>query len=125
MQKDIKNKMRIAHIITGDHWAGAEVVTYELLKSLVNDQDVELTAIILNEGIVHEKIASLGINTYFCSEDLSLFHLVREVATIVKRNNINIVHVHKRYEDIIAFFVKMIKQFFHKNDLGYSLIKVV
>ncbi len=106
-QKGIKNKMRIAHIITGDAWAGAEVVTYELLRSLVNDQNIDLTAIILNEGIVYEKIASLGIKTYFCSDDLSFFTLVKKVITIVKRNKINIVHVHKRSEDNIAFFVKM------------------
>jgi len=106
-QNGIKNKMRIAHIINGDSWAGAEVVTYELLRSLVDDHNIDLTAIILNEGIVYEKIASLGIKTYFCSDDLSFFPLVRKITTIVKKNSINILHVHKRSEDNIALFVKM------------------
>ena len=106
-QNGIENRMRIAHIITGDTWAGAEVVTYELLRSLVSDQSIDLTAIILNKGIVYDKIASLGIKTYFCSDGLSFFYLVRRVVAIVKNNNIAILHVHKRYEDIIAFFIKM------------------
>ena len=96
-QNGIKNKMRIAHIITGDTWAGAEVVTYELLRSLVNDKNIDLTAIILNEGIVYEKIASLGIKTYFCSDELSFFSLVRKVSTIVKKNTINICSSYNSY----------------------------
>lgn len=52
-------KKKIVHIITGDLWAGAEAVTFELLAELVKAESVDLQVVVLNEGVVAERIREL------------------------------------------------------------------
>jgi hypothetical protein len=56
--------MRICHIISGDLWAGAEVMNYRLMKRLKNISNIELSAGKLEE--VHSR--------YNCNEKLILFN---------------------------------------------------
>ena len=46
--------LKICHIISGDLWAGAEVMAYHLLRGLKSLGDLSITAIVLNEGKLAE-----------------------------------------------------------------------
>ena len=48
--------MRVCHLISGDLWAGAEVMTSHLLRNLQENPDLEISAIVLNEGRLAESV---------------------------------------------------------------------
>lgn len=53
--------MRICHLASGDLWAGAEVQIAALLAALRRFQDIQVTAVLLNEGRLMDELHSTGI----------------------------------------------------------------
>ena len=52
--------MKVCHIASGDLWAGAEVMVYQLLNGLRRCTEIDLCAVILNEGKLASEIRRLG-----------------------------------------------------------------
>jgi len=50
MKNPMLDKIKILHIISGDLWAGAEVMEFNLIRSLRTRSDLAITVILLNEG---------------------------------------------------------------------------
>jgi hypothetical protein len=99
-----KNKrIRVLHLISGDLWAGAEAQAEILLSGLQRNPELELSAIILNEGKLSQKLKSLGIRVYVLDEkkhsSLSLF---RKVTQILSKNRVQILHTHRYKENVIG-----------------------
>jgi glycosyltransferase involved in cell wall biosynthesis len=99
-----KNKrIRVLHLISGDLWAGAEAQAEILLSGLQRNPELELSAIILNEGKLSQKLKSLGIRVYVLDEkkhsSLSLFRKVRQ---ILSKNRVQILHTHRYKENVIG-----------------------
>jgi hypothetical protein len=68
--------MIICYIVSGDLWAGAEVMIFRLLSGLIKYSDLELTVILLNEGKLAVEIRKLGINVNVVDEGrLNFFKL--------------------------------------------------
>ena len=66
--------LKVCHIISGDLWAGAEVMAYHLLKGLRPYGDLSITtAIVLNEGRLAEELRKQGITVNVVDESKSSF----------------------------------------------------
>jgi glycosyltransferase involved in cell wall biosynthesis len=96
--------INVCHIISGDLWAGAEVMDFHLLKSLRQFGDLELSAVLFNEGRLADEIRCLGIPVDVVEEKRrNFFGLVRDTAKILDRRSPRIIHSHRYKENILAF----------------------
>jgi glycosyltransferase involved in cell wall biosynthesis len=96
--------LKVYHIISGDLWAGAEVMAYHLLNGLKSYGDLSITAIILNEGRLVEEIHKLGIRVHVVNESktsfLNLFKIIKE---ILVQSPPNLIHSHRYKENFLAY----------------------
>lgn len=100
----------VCHIISGDLWAGAEVVDYHLLKKLKSYNNINLSAILFNEGKLADEIRSLGIDVDIVDETRQNFlHLIMETGKILVRKSPDIIHSHRYKENIVAFLSSKFK----------------
>lgn len=97
--------LRVCHIVSGDLWAGVEVMDYHLLKYLKRHDNIELSAILLNEGKLADEIRGLGIRVDVVDETKrNIFQLVYDIRRILDLGSVDIVHSHRYKENILAFF---------------------
>lgn len=98
--------LKVCHIISGDLWAGAEVMSYHLLKGLMKYGDVKLLAIVLNEGRLAEEIRRLNIPVHTLDETKKSFlQILRDIKKIVVENSPDVIHSHRYKENILAYLV--------------------
>ena len=96
--------IHVCHIISGDLWAGAEVMDFQLLKKLKQFQNLELSAILFNEGRLSNEIRSLGIPVDVIDENkLNFFNILKNIRNILIRRPTHIVHSHRYKENILGF----------------------
>jgi L-malate glycosyltransferase len=96
--------LNICHIISGDLWAGAEVMAYHLIKGLRSYSNCDLCAIVLNNGRLSEEIKKIGIRTFVVDEKkLSFLEILLAVHKILRKNPSNIIHSHRYKENILAY----------------------
>jgi glycosyltransferase involved in cell wall biosynthesis len=96
--------MRVCHVISGDLWAGAEMVCLRLLSGLRAAGGVELSAVLLNEGKLAREIRALGVATAVVDETrLDFFRIVPRVKEIVRGFGPDIVHTHRLKENVLGF----------------------
>jgi L-malate glycosyltransferase len=93
----------VCHIISGDLWAGAEVQVATLLRSLVKDRRLDLSAIVLNRGRLADEIASMGIALRVIPESENSFRaIVQEACQFISGRRVEIIHSHRYKENLIA-----------------------
>lgn len=96
--------MKICHIVSGDLWAGAEAMVSVLLEGLKHYPELELSAIILNEGILADRLRSIQIPVKILAEnERSFFHLYREVKKVIGESEPAIVHTHRYKENLLGY----------------------
>jgi glycosyltransferase involved in cell wall biosynthesis len=96
--------LKISHIISGDLWAGAEVMAYHLLKGLLKYEDLELSVILLNPGRLADEIHGLGIPVeVFDESKLNFLQLVSKIRKAIRERPPDIIHSHRYKENILAF----------------------
>jgi len=79
-------------------------MTYNLLKGLKTYQDIELSAIILNECTLAEKVSALGVHVLIIDENKNSFtQILGKVRKSLKTNLPDIVHSHRYKENLIAY----------------------
>lgn len=97
--------MKVCHIISGDLWAGAEVMSYRLMKGLKIFPDIELSAIVFNEGKLAEGLRDLQIPVAVVEEKYqNFFHIVRNVRNLLMKETPDIIHSHRLKENVLAYF---------------------
>ena len=97
-------KIKVCHLISGDLWAGAEVMANNLLKGLQSFPDLELSAIFLNEGLSAGAARKRGIPVWIVPEaDKSFIDILRRVVGILRRESPAILHPHRYKENILAY----------------------
>ncbi len=100
---------KICHIISGDLWAGAEVMAYGLITTLSKNSAISVMAIVLNKGTLYTKLCDAGIQTYLIDESASLFaSVLKQIRIIVRDNTITILHAHRYKENLLALCVKLL-----------------
>lgn len=98
--------VRVCHIISGDLWAGAEVMAYHLMKGLKAYDDLALSAILLNEGRLAEELHKLGIMVHLVDESkTSLFHILLGIRQILSKRPPDVIHSHRYKENILAYLI--------------------
>ena len=96
--------MRICHIISGDLWAGAEVMCYRLLKGLHNINKIELHAILLNEGKLAHELRRCGVPVTIIDESrYNFFQILLKIRGIIKDFSPDVLHSHRFKENILAY----------------------
>jgi glycosyltransferase involved in cell wall biosynthesis len=93
----------VTHIISGDLWAGAEVQAFQLCQALKASKNIEVTAIIFNDGILHEKLKALGIAVSLIDERrTSPARMVAKMKQHLHATHTDIVHTHGHKENVLG-----------------------
>jgi glycosyltransferase involved in cell wall biosynthesis len=99
---------RVCHIISGDLWAGAEVMAFHLLRGLKAQSGTELFAIVLNEGKLSQQLENAGIQVFIMDETrLSFREIVWRTARIVRQKAPSILHAHRYKENLLAYLISI------------------
>jgi glycosyltransferase involved in cell wall biosynthesis len=95
--------MKVCHLMSGDLWAGPEVMLYNLAAYQRDLADVELAVILLNEGKLAERLRELGVEVQVFDEtERDFFALKRRIIDYLKGKSIDILHSHRYKENILA-----------------------
>lgn len=106
MVAQTKDKITVLHVFSGDLWAGAEVMVYNLLSKLKEEPNLKIIALSLNDGILANKLRDAGIETHVISEtDNSFAGIFFKAFRLLKRRKIDIIHSHRYKENILALLL--------------------
>jgi L-malate glycosyltransferase len=98
--------LRILHIFSGDLWAGAEVMIYNLLRELHNGRGLQVIAISLNEGILTERLRAAGIEVEVLPEaELSFPEIFVKALRFSRQYQVQLIHAHRCKENILALLL--------------------
>lgn len=101
--------MKLLVLASGDLWAGAEVMIYQLVLGLKEFENVEILVVLLNHGRLAEELKCVGIDVRIVDEvSLSILGLTRGILKIVKEFSPHVIHSHRYKENLIAWFVARI-----------------
>jgi len=96
--------IKICHIISGDLWAGAEVMAFHLLKGLTKYEDVDLSVVLLNEGRLAEEIRRLGVPLEVIDESKTAFSkMIWAVRKMLNSVSPDVIHSHRYKENILSY----------------------
>jgi glycosyltransferase involved in cell wall biosynthesis len=99
-------KKKVCHIISGDLWAGAEVMAFQLIKELKRNWRFEVLAILFNYGRLSDELKKLGIDVYVIDEKKHSFAgLMIRTGLILGKNCPDVIHSHRYKENIIAYLL--------------------
>ena len=99
-----KPAVKVCHLVSGDLWAGAEVMDYCLLKGLKAFPDVDLSAIVLNHGRFADEVRKLGIPVNVVDETRLRFpQILRRVREILQAAGPNVVHSHWYKANLLVY----------------------
>ncbi|HSB95820.1 MAG TPA: glycosyltransferase [Spongiibacteraceae bacterium] len=95
--------LKILHIASGDLWAGAEVQAYTLLCALRDNEDMQVAAILLNEGELARRLRARGIEVYIVPENtLNAWGILLELRKLMLAWQPNLIHTHRIKENILG-----------------------
>ena len=98
--------MKICHLVSGDLWAGAEVMVFELLRELQRSNCLQVSAILLNEGRLAMELRAIGVKVYVVDETkISFAKLFMQIKEIINSLRPHIIHSHRYKENFIAFLL--------------------
>lgn len=96
--------MKVCHVTSGDLWAGAEMMCLRLLTGLKENKGVELSAILMNEGVLAHEIRKLGIQIEVVDETrMDFFRAAGRARRILENFRPDILHTHRLKENILGF----------------------
>ena len=96
--------MKVLHILSGDLWAGAEVMTTHLLNGLKANEYIDVIVILFNNRKSANEIKKLGITTIIYDENKKSFPvLVRDCRNTIKCFKPDIIHSHGYKENFLAY----------------------
>lgn len=107
----VSRRLNILHIFSGDLWAGAEVMVFNLLRRLKEYPGVYLRAISLNEGALSAKLTAMGITTHVLPEsELNFRRILGRAKKIISEDRIDIIHSHRYKENLLAVLLQKLCQ---------------
>lgn len=96
--------IKVCHILSGDLWAGAEVMAYHLVKGLKSYSDLDIFVILLNRGKLADEIERLGIRHYLVEEKkVSLYRIVLKLKELLRENSPHVIHSHRYKENLLGY----------------------
>jgi glycosyltransferase involved in cell wall biosynthesis len=101
-------RLKILHIVSGDLWAGAENMAYNLLRHLKDIGDLEISVVLLNKGRLAEQLRVGGIAVHVINENShSFWQIFQRIRKIVKNDRPDIIHSHRYKENLLALLVAL------------------
>lgn len=95
--------LTVCHVFSGDLWAGAEVVIFNLLSCLNERTDLRVLALSLNEGVLTERLRAAGVTTHVIPERRhSLIGILRQAAKLLGNTRVAIIHSHGYKQNVLA-----------------------
>lgn len=99
--------IKVLIIASGDLWAGAEAVVYNLAKSLKIQTSVSLMVVLLNNGRLATFLKKQGIETCVIDETkYSFIQILYQFAGIAGKFRPHVIHSHRYKENILALLAK-------------------
>lgn len=99
-------KQTVLHLFSGDLWAGAEVMVFNLLNELRDKEGLKIIALSLNEGVLTGKLSKAGIETHVIPEtDNSFAGIFFKAFKLLKKKRIDIIHSHRYKENLFGFLL--------------------
>ena len=100
------SRKKVVLLLSGDLWAGAEVMAYHLLKGLRKYDDLDLSVILLNQGRLAQEIRNLGITVHVVDESKTSFlNIFLTIRDILRKCSPDIIHSHRYKENILACLI--------------------
>jgi L-malate glycosyltransferase len=100
--------LRVCHLISGDLWAGAEAMAFNLLRGLNTLPGIELLVIVLNKGRLADQLQNEAIPTYILDEDKRSFPEIAWLASRAARKwQPEILHSHRYKENILSYLISL------------------
>ena len=95
--------VKVLHIASGDLWAGAEVQLFTLAKALNNQQDIKINVVLLNHGMLEQKLLNNGINVIVLDESrLNGFQILLQLISTIRIIKPDVIHTHRVKENIFG-----------------------
>lgn len=101
---DIINRpISVVHIASGDLWAGAEVLLYQLAKAQHKNARIQLRIVLLNHGILEKKLIATGIPVTVIDETKTGgLRILARLCSYLTTLSPDIVHTHRHKENILG-----------------------
>jgi glycosyltransferase involved in cell wall biosynthesis len=98
--------LTVCHVFSGDLWAGAEVMIFNLLSCLNEDPHLRVLALSLNEGELADRLRGAGIATHVIPEARhGLLGILSRAAGALRGANVAILHSHRYKENVLAWLL--------------------
>ncbi len=95
--------LRILHVLSGDLWAGAEVQACTLISELVRMPDIEVAAVVMNEGRLADELGAVGIRVEIMNErKLGPLQIGLRLRRLLKSWRPDVIHTHREKENILG-----------------------
>lgn len=95
--------IRICQIASGDLWAGAEVQLAASASYLVERPDVDLTAILMNEGSLAHELRRLGVPVTVIDESRhTALGVLMTLTRWLRDHPVEVVHTHRYKETVLG-----------------------
>jgi L-malate glycosyltransferase len=95
--------LRVLHVVSGDLWAGAEVQVWQLLRAAQKIHGLDLHAVVLNPGLLAERLAADGVPvTVFDESSHSFLQLAGELRRLARHWRPAVIHTHRRKEHLLG-----------------------
>ncbi len=95
--------LTVCHMISGDIWAGAEVMVCHLLNGLRTFPELQLRVILMNEGRLSEEIRKLGVDVDVVEESANpFFRALPMLREVLRRVKPDIIPSHGYKENILS-----------------------
>ena len=100
------NGLTVCHVFSGDLWAGAEVVIFNLLSGLNQDPGLRVLALSLNEGALTERLRNSGVATQVIPEARhGLIGILSRATAALRGAGVTILHSHRYKENVLAWLL--------------------
>ena len=100
------DRLTVCHVFSGDLWAGAEVVIFNLLAGLRREPGLRIVALALNEGTLTERLREAGVTTHVIPESRhTLPGIVWRAARRLRDESVRIIHSHRYKENVLAWLL--------------------
>lgn len=101
--------VRVAHIASGDLWAGAEMQLFTLAVQLQQLPTIELHICLLNHGQLYKRLTNAGVAVSIFSEsELGTIVIGKELYRVLRQFKPDVVHTHRLKENILGSVVALL-----------------
>lgn len=106
MDNTTRRPLHVVHVASGDLWAGAEVQLFNLMIELSRDPAVRVTAILLNPGLLEQRLRAQGVVVIVIDEGrMGSLEVFAKLLKEVKRLCPDVVHTHRLKENVLGSIV--------------------